>query len=280
MLTKAYAKINISLDITGKRDDGYHLLKMIMQTINLHDTLNIEEDTTGINIECSNKRIPTDKRNLVYKAAESFMKYTGLKRGVHIYIQKKVPSAAGLGGGSSDAASTLKALNKIFNAGLSDSELMKLGLSIGADVPFFIKGGTAICEGIGEKIKNIRSFKNHYIVIVKPWFGVSTSAAYREFDSIQNITHPDTMKIIEHIENDDLTMVSKNMRNVLEDVSVKAHPEIGKIKEELKNFGALNSLMSGSGSAVFGIFESEKKARMCLGKINRKNKIVLLSKTI
>lgn len=280
MNIKAYAKINLSLDVIGKRKDGYHLLRMIMQSINIHDEITIEEIDNGIIIDSDKPYIPKDERNLAYKAAEIFINKYGIKKGVKIFINKNIPVAAGMAGGSADAAAVLKAMVEMFRVDTSQSELMELGLKIGADIPFCIKGGTALCEGIGEVITPLEPFKNHVIVIVKPNFGLSTKEVYKSLDINKIHRHPKTDEIIQAIEKNDVHFVSDNLRNVLENVSFRKHNVLRSIKSKIVSMGALGSLMSGSGPTIFGIFDDEKKAQQCFEYFKSKYNQVYLSETI
>ena len=196
MKIKAYAKINISLDVVGKRkEDGYHLLRMIMQNIDLYDEIYVEKRKEGITIDCNKNYVPTDSRNLAYKAAMLFKEKYNIKEGVYINIIKNIPVSAGLAGGSTDGAAVLKLMNKLFEINASDEELMEMGLSLGADIPYCIKGGTALCEGVGEKITPLKPFKDKILVLVKPSFGVSTKEVYKAFDLEKARIHPRTEKI-------------------------------------------------------------------------------------
>ena len=280
MLIKAYAKINISLDVIGKREDGYHLLKMIMQTIDLYDHINVKRSDTGINISCNKPYIPTDDRNLVYKAAEILMNTYNIKGGVDIYLKKNIPVAAGLAGGSTDAAAVLKAMRSLYELNIDDKELMNLGVKIGADVPYCIVGGTALCEGIGEKVIKLTDFKNQILIIVKPSFGVSTKEVYKSLDISKINKHPDTDTIIENIEEANLFRVSKNMKNVLENVTLRKHTVLKNIKNELISMGAMGALMSGSGPTIFAFFEDMLKAQSCYDRIKKKYKEVFITRTI
>ena len=256
----APAKINLSLDIIKKRLDGYHELKMIMQTISLYDELYIDADNK-ISLSCNKTNIPLDCRNLVWKAAELFFSYTNINKGCKIHLIKNIPDGAGLGGGSSDAATVLIALNEIYNTNLSNKELCDLSVKIGADVPFFILKGTCLAEGMGEKLTKIENKTNPYILIYKPEFSISTKWAYEnlKFDNkptynIENIIN--NLKISDYKFND--------IFNYLEDVSISKYPEIFKIKQTMINLGATATLMSGSGSSVFGIFDNKIKAEQAL----------------
>ena len=275
MKINAYSKINISLDIVGKREtDGYHLLRMIMQNIDLYDEIDVNKQDEGITITCNKNYVPVDSRNLAYRAAELFIEKYKISSGVKIDIIKNIPVSAGLAGGSTDGAAVLKALNIIFNTNASDDELMELGLKLGADIPYCIKGGTALCEGIGEKITPIKSFKDKILVLVKPAFGVSTKEVYKEFDINKAINHPDTEYLIQAIENDDLVSVCDNMKNLLENVTLRKHKILMRIKNEMNSYGALGSMMSGSGPTVFAFFDDMLKAQKCFEKMKENYKEV------
>ncbi len=255
---KAYAKINLSLDIVGVRDDGYHLIKTVMQSISLHDVISVEKVGSGITVSCNIPYVPCDKRNIVYKCAERFFEHTKNSFGVHIDIQKNIPSQAGLGGGSADGAAVLVLLNKLCNNPLSVEELCQIGAKVGADIPFCIVGGCALCEGIGEVITPINSNLSLNLCIVKPDFGVSTVEAYKAFDSAEILSHPDTDAVIKSLEIGDNTALANNLVNVFE-----MDNRIDEIKDFLVNAGAIASCMSGSGSAVFGILENDSPMPKC-----------------
>ena len=280
MQIKAYAKINIALDAVGKREDGYHLLKMIMQTIDIYDLIGIEKAPQNIILSCNKSFIPTDNRNLAYKAAELFINKYNIKQGVYINIKKNIPVAAGLAGGSTNAAAVLKGMNLIFNVNAEESELMDLALSIGADVPYCIQGGTALCEGIGEKIKPLKPFRNHILVIVKPNFGVSTKEVYGALDINKIFKHPDIDSLIKAMTREDLYYVANNMKNVLENVTIKKHGLLKDIKNELMKMDALGALMSGSGPTVFAFFDDMQKAQVCYDRMKNQYKEVFITRTI
>jgi 4-diphosphocytidyl-2-C-methyl-D-erythritol kinase len=280
MLLKAYAKINISLDVVGKREDSYHLLRMIMQNIDLYDLININQAKSGINITSNKVYIPTDDRNLGYKAAKLFMEKYNIQGGVDINIRKNIPVAAGLAGGSTDAAAVLKGMRSIYDMNISDEELMELGLKIGADVPYCILGGTALCEGIGEKITKLKSFKDHILIVVKPPFGVSTKEVYQSIDITKIYKHPDTEGLIQAVENNDLGYVSSNMKNILENITLRKHSVIKDIKNEMLRMGALGAMMSGSGPTVFCFFDDMLKAQYCYEKFKTKYNEVFITRTI
>lgn len=281
MKIKAYAKINISLDIVGKREcDGYHLLKMIMQNIDLYDEISIEKQKSGITISCNKSYVPTDSRNLAYKAASLFKDTYNIEDGVHIDITKNIPVSAGLAGGSTDAAAVLKTMNKIFKVNASNEELMELGLKLGADIPYCINGGTALCEGIGEKITTLAPFKDKILVLVKPSFGVSTKEVYKAFNLDRVRVHPKTENLIEAMEQDNLYYVANNMKNLLENVTLRKHNILIKIKEDMNRYGAVGSMMSGSGPSVFAFFDDMLKAQRCYEKMKENHREVFLTRTI
>ena len=257
MLYYAPAKINLSLDIIRKREDGYHELKMIMQTVSLYDKLYIEV-SDELSLTSNKADIPLDNRNLVWKAAELFFDYIKTDKKCKIYIEKNIPDGAGLGGGSSDAATTLLALNEIFDSGLSEDELINIAVKIGADVPFFILKGTCMAEGIGEKLTKIENKTNPFVLIYKPEFSISTKWAYDNLN-LKNKTVYNLDTIVENLKNPAYNF--ENIFNYLEDVSIPNFPQIKNIKITMKNLGATASLMSGSGSSVFGIFDDETKAK-------------------
>ncbi|MCE5221570.1 MAG: 4-(cytidine 5'-diphospho)-2-C-methyl-D-erythritol kinase [Clostridium sp.] len=280
MKIKAYAKINIALDVVGKREDGYHLLRMIMQTIDLYDTIEMEKTNSGIKLKCNKHYVPTDEKNLAYKAAKLFMENYSINDGVDINLIKNIPVSAGLAGGSTDAAGVLKLMNKIFNINADDEELKALGLKLGADVPYCINGGTALCEGVGEKITQLKQFKDKILVLIKPPFGVSTKEVYKNFDLSKVIFHPRIEELIKGMENDDIYFVANNMKNLLENVTLKKHRVITSIKEEVKLNDAIGTMMSGSGPTVFAFFDDMLKAQMCYDNMKKKYKDVFITRTI
>lgn len=282
MILKAYAKVNLSLDVVGKREDGYHLLKMIMQRIDLYDVIEMEKNNLGtIRIFCDKPYVPVDNRNLAYKAAKIFMEKYNIKDGVDIKIQKNIPVAAGLAGGSSDAATVLRGMKYLFKKNdIMKNELMELGLSIGADIPYCIQGGTALCEGIGEKITTLRPFKNVIMVLIKPNFGVSTKEVYKALDINKIFKHPNTDGFIEAMDNKNLRFVADSMKNVLENVTMGSYPAIGGIKKEMLSNGAIGTLMSGSGPTVFGIFDDMLKAQRAYEHFKENYTEVFITRTI
>lgn len=258
---KAYAKINLGLDVIRKRSDGYHDVSMIMQTINLHDTINIRETKfQSITIGSNLYYLPTDSRNLVYKALELFTEIYPIKNGLSIFINKRIPVAAGLAGGSADAAATLKGLNCLYKTHLSLEELMKLGLRLGADVPFCLLMGTALSEGIGEILSPLAPMPDCYILLVKPDISVSTRHVYENLRLDEDTKHPNIQDMLEALRDNSLYKLAPLMENILETVTVKEHPIISDIKAQMKDKEALTALMSGSGPTVFGIFDNQLKA--------------------
>jgi len=280
MLVKAYGKINISLDVVGKREDGYHLLKMIMQNVDLYDSLSFQKCNKGINISCNKPYIPTDEKNLVYKAAKLFMDTYNISEGINIYLKKNIPVAAGMAGGSADAAAVFKALREVFGIEVDDSELMDLGVKIGADVPYCIMGGTALCEGIGDIITPLAPFKNQILVLVKPNFGVSTKEVYKNLDTSKIFKHPDTDALIKAMKEEKLEDVCSGMKNLLENVTLRKYPVLKRIKEDMIRMGAMGAMMSGSGPTIFAFFDDMLKAQRCYDKFKIQYKEVYITRTI
>ncbi|MDR1773808.1 MAG: 4-(cytidine 5'-diphospho)-2-C-methyl-D-erythritol kinase [Clostridioides sp.] len=268
MKLKSRAKINLSLDIIGKREDGYSLVEMIMQSIDLYDMIDIKEIVKDkIIIKSNSDNLPLDRNNIAYKAASLIKNNFEIKNGVEIFIDKNIPIAAGLAGGSSNAAAVLVGLNKIWSLGLNEKELQKLGAQLGADVPFCISGRASLAENIGEKLTDIKGLpQNTNIVVCKPDVNISTKMVYSKFDISNVEKRPDTKKIVEMLNAGDFAYVAKNMQNVLESVTTKEVEDINKIKL-IMNENAIGSLMSGSGPTVFGIFKNKKEANLCSEKL-------------
>ena len=262
MRLRALAKINLGLDILGKREDGYHEVRMIMQTIQMYDLLDIRRKSSpGITLTTNLLYVPSDERNLVYKAAKLLMDEFAIQEGISMKLTKSIPVAAGMAGGSSDAAAAFVGVNKMFHLGLSEQELMERAVQIGADVPYCIMRGTALAEGIGEKLTRLPQLPKCYILVGKPAVNVSTKLAYENLD-LQNMgAHPDIDGMISDIENGDLyTMVSR-MGNVFEPGIIGKYPVIQEIKDLMEAHGALKAMMSGSGPTVFGIFDDKNKMK-------------------
>ncbi|OEH84335.1 4-(cytidine 5'-diphospho)-2-C-methyl-D-erythritol kinase [Desulfuribacillus stibiiarsenatis] len=257
----AKAKINLTLDILGKRDDGYHEVEMIMQSIDLTDQMVFTlTDEPKITIECDVSYVPTDERNLAYKAAKLLQQKFAVDKGVHIVLNKKIPVSAGLAGGSSNAAATLRGLNQLWQLNVTIDELAELGSEVGSDVPFCVYGGTAIARGRGEKIERITKAPPMTILLAKPQISVSTAVAYQNFSMDKILKKPDTKAVISAIQNQDPQAICHHLGNVLETATFAMHPEVEKLKEQMKSFGADGVLMSGSGPTVYGIVLKEKRA--------------------
>ncbi|WP_045513487.1 4-(cytidine 5'-diphospho)-2-C-methyl-D-erythritol kinase [Bacillus amyloliquefaciens] len=261
ILEKAPAKINLSLDVTSKRPDGYHEVEMIMTTIDLADRIELTElPENVIRVASHNRFVPDDQRNLAYQAAKLLKERYQVKKGVSIMITKVIPVAAGLAGGSSDAAATLRGLNRLWDLKLSVEELAELGAEIGSDVSFCVYGGTALATGRGEKIRHISAPPHCWVVLAKPTIGVSTAEVYRRLN-LQQVRHPDVQAMIDAIEEKSFRKVCGQLGNVLESVTLNLHPEVAMIKNQMKRFGADAVLMSGSGPTVFGLVQYESKVQ-------------------
>lgn len=259
---KALAKINLGLDVLGKREDGYHEVRMVMQTIHLYDRVEIKKTRSPhIHVETNLYYLPVNEDNLVYRAAKLMKDEFQIKEGVRIVLQKFIPVTAGLAGGSSDAAAVLVGMNRIFNLGLKQNKLMELGLKIGADVPFCIMRGTALAEGIGEKLTALPPMPKCPVLIAKPAISVSTKAVYEGLKLYDGMEHPDIDGVMEGIQQKDLKGVASHMGNILETVTIPMYPVIEDIKKLMLENGALNAMMSGSGPTVFGLFPNEKEIR-------------------
>lgn len=259
VLVKAPAKINLSLDVLHKRPDGYHEVEMIMTTIDLADRIELSPlPDDEIRISSLNRYVPDDQRNLAYQAAKLIKERFHVKKGVLIGIEKVIPVAAGLAGGSSDAAATLRGLNKLWNLGLTLDELAQLGAEIGSDVSFCVYGGTALATGRGEKITELPPPPPCWVVLAKPYIGVSTADIYGRLD-VKTIKHPNTEAMIDAIRNGDFDGICNNVGNVLEDVTLKLYPEVTQIKEHMIRFGADAALMSGSGPTVFSLIQHDSR---------------------
>jgi 4-diphosphocytidyl-2-C-methyl-D-erythritol kinase len=262
----APAKINLFLKIVRKRSDGYHDIFSLMQKISLHDELIFSSRPRGIILHCPGIDLPTNDDNLIIRAAKAIFDYCDYQSGMEITLHKKIPMTAGLGGGSSDAATTLMALNKICSLGLKKTELLKLGAKIGADVPFFIFGNAALATGIGDKLKHLRNLPRFNLLLIKPPFELSTKMVYKKLNL--TLTSGKNNYSIPRIL--DLSDIIQVLQNDLESVSLKMHPELADLKKMLLSHGALGALMSGSGPTVFGLFRNEKEAKKALEVIEKK----------
>lgn len=258
---RSYAKINLTLDILQRRDDGYHDIRSIMQTITLHDVLTVRLGGDGIRCRCDRGDIPTGEDNLAVAAARVFADRIGYLGGMEISIEKHIPVGAGLGGGSSNAAATLRALRTILCPAMPDTELQRMAAMVGSDVPFFIRGGTALAEGRGERLTQLQRAPSMPLVICKPSFSNSTAALYAAADEVSFTSRPNVSAMCDAMEHDDLAGIYRNVRNVFEDILPPEKQEIFAIRDRLRVHGAHAAAMTGSGSAVFGLFSSTARAR-------------------
>lgn len=251
----AYGKLNLSLDVVGKKPNGYHLVRMIMQTVDLYDTITIKKQAEqGITLSTNREDLPTNEDNLIFKAAKMLMDEFHITDGVSIHLEKRIPVAAGMAGGSTDCAATLNGINQLFQLGLSKEELMERGVKMGADIPYCVLGGTALSEGIGEVLTPLKDIPDCRLLLIKPNIDVSTKWVYTtlKWDEIKE--HPDTDGMIADLEQGNLSGISSKLKNVLEEVTIPEYPVIDDIKKTMRSLGADNALMSGSGPTVFGIF--------------------------
>lgn len=269
---EARAKINLTLDVVSKRPDGYHDVEMLMQSIDLADHITIELDAPGeISIETDDRDLPTGEENLAYKAARLMVDEFSLDAGVKITINKDIPLAAGLAGGSADAAAVILGMDRLFELGNSNSLLSELGVKIGADVPFCIHGGTALARGIGEILTPLKAAPSFPILLVKPPYNISTREIYSALDLESINQRPETLAMIRSIEDQDVEGISQKLCNVMEKVTFKLCPELMDLKSRLRELGSMGSLMSGSGPTIFGIFESQKDAQRAAEALNLKH---------
>ena len=267
---KALGKINLGLDVLGKREDGYHEVRMVMQTVYLYDQILMgKRRKPGIELTTNLFYLPVDENNLAYRAAKLLMDEFDVKEGVSIYLDKHIPVAAGMAGGSSNAAAVLFGINRMFELGLSQQELMERGVTLGADVPYCIMRGTVLAEGIGEILTPLPALPRCYVLIAKPPISVSTKLVYEKLDSHEIEDHPDIDGILEGLEAQDIKKIASCMGNVLEKVTIEEYPVIEDIKNVMKEEGALNAMMSGSGPTVFGIFDNKHLARKAADRIRK-----------
>ena len=265
---KALGKINLGLDVLGRRDNGYHDLRMVMQTVYLYDQIKIERTKEpGIQLSTNLFYLPVNENNLAYQAANLLMEEFQISEGVKITLDKHIPVAAGMAGGSSNAATVLFGINQMFSLGLSQKELMERGVTLGADVPYCIMRGTVLAEGIGEILTPLPDMPKCYILIAKPPISVSTKMVYEKLDAHEIQEHPDIDGILHGLENQDLQQIASCMGNVLEKVTIEEYPVIEEIKSVMKDNGALNAMMSGSGPTVFGIYDDKQQAKNAASKI-------------
>lgn len=258
----AYAKINLTLDVLGKRPDGYHHIESVMQSVNLRDVVTVRQSEKGIAVRCSRPGVPCDQSNTAFKAARAFFEASGLsEQGIEIEIQKGIPMEAGLAGGSADAAAVLLALNRMFDEPLNLEQLSFAALQVGADVPFCLVGGSMRAEGIGEKLTPLPQMPDCHLLLAKPWDGVSTAAAYAAVDQAADLVHPELKRMEQALQNGKLEQVAPLCVNVFERVLMRE--DVRLIKEEMARHGALGACMSGSGPTVFGLFAEEAAAKRC-----------------
>ena len=274
IVLKSYGKINLGLDVLRRREDGYHEVRMIMQTVGLYDLLTMKKRKDGkIKMTCNLAFLPTDERNLVYKAVKLIKDKYDIKDGVEIDLNKRIPVAAGMAGGSSNCAAALKGMNELFDLSLSIDELCEIGVTLGADVPYCIWGGTALSEGIGEKLSRVEAMPDCYILIAKPGISVSTAFVYKNLDLAGLSRHPDIDGMLECLKEKDLEGICGRLENVLESVTVKEYPIIEQVKTHLMKQGAMGALMSGSGPTIFAIFKEKKTADNALESLRSINDI-------
>lgn len=273
------AKINLSLDVLSRREDGYHIVKMLMQSITLEDLITVRKINSGIKIYCDTKDVPCNESNTAYKAAKLMFENFNIIGGLEILIDKKIPVGAGLAGGSTNAAGVIKAINELYDLKLTLKDMMEIGVKIGADVPFCILGGTALAQGIGEVLTPLKPLGTLWCVLAKPNFSVSTREVYSKLKIDEIPKHPDIDRLIGYIEKKDYINLAENMVNVLENVTMKDYPIIFEIKNIMMEFDALGSLMSGSGPTVFGLFDSKNSAEKCYNRLRDYLKEVFLVKT-
>ena len=269
---KAYAKINLGLDVLRRREDGYHEVKMIMQTVDIYDVLTFVKAPADVfRLSVDSAQIPDDDNNLVLKAARLLFATAGIDAGVEVTLQKNIPVAAGMAGGSTDAAATLIGLNALYDLRFTTEQLQEIGVKLGADIPYCIMGGTALSQGIGEILRPLPAPPQAHLVIAKPDLMISTQYVYENLHANSLKVHPNIDGMIEALSNRDLIKMCSLMGNVLETVTEKENPIITQIKDLMKEQGATGALMSGSGPTVFGIFTEEEKARNCFQKIQEEN---------
>ena len=265
---KALGKINLGLDVLGRRPNGYHDVRMVMQTVYLYDQILLEKtDKEGISLETNLFYLPVNENNLAYRAAKMLIDEFAIKEGVHISLEKHIPVAAGMAGGSSNAAAVLYGMKRLFQLGLTDQELMDRGVQLGADVPYCIMRGTVLAEGIGEKLTPLPAMPKCHVLLAKPPISVSTQKVYEKLDAQEVTEHPDIDGILLGLQTGDLEKITSSMGNVLENVTITEYPQIERIKDVMKEEGALNAMMSGSGPTVFGIYDDKMLARRAAARI-------------
>lgn len=275
----SYAKINLFLDVLNKREDGYHNIKSVMQRVDLYDKLQISENKFGIELICDHPKIPLDERNTCHKAASLIKEKYNINTGITIKIKKTIPSGAGLAGGSSNAAAVITGLNELWKLGMTENEMQELGLMVGADVAFCLKGGTCLCEGLGDIITELKAFIWENILIIKPNFSISTPLAYKTLTEKEHNRYRDN-KILNYINDNDYYNTCMSVANTLELAAFKLQEHIPLIKEEIKNTGAISTLMTGSGSAVFGFYMDKSSIMKAYKSLSKKYNRIFICKTV
>lgn len=276
----APAKVNFSIDVTGRLENGFHTVEMILQSIDLCDIVTAEKTQKGVSVSCAQHYVPNDQRNIAWKAADAFFKACPEQGGAHITIKKNIPVSSGLAGGSTDAAGVLKALNRLYGEHLSREKLLGLARGLGSDVAFCLEGGTQLARGTGDELTALPDLPGVNLVLVKPDYPVSTPWVYKNLDLDRLGERPDTSGLINAVAEFDIHALAAGMRNVLESVTVKKHPELKEIMDRFMSYGALGSRMSGSGPTVFGIFDGNAKACCALRQFSEDYRYVYQVKTI
>lgn len=267
---KARAKINLTLDVLSRRENGYHDVEMLMQQINLYDNVTVNMNSSGeIKLTCTDVFLPVDEKNIAFQAAKLMKEMFGIKEGFDIHIEKQIPIAAGLAGGSTDAAAVIKAINQLCELNLATEKLQEIGFNLGADVPFCFLEGCALAKGLGEILEPVRGFEHAWMVLVKPSFGVSTKEVYTGLDLDAIKDRPETSKMVEALKEQNKRVILSGLCNVLETVTLNLYPKVSEIKETLTSYGADGILMSGSGPTVFGFFSSYERAKKAHKKLKK-----------
>lgn len=280
VMARSFAKINLTLDIVGVRDNGYHNLKTIMQSVNLSDIVIVDKTDGEIKITTNKKGLPTNNKNIAYKACEAYYKALGKIGGAKILIHKNIPVSAGLAGGSGNAAAVLASLNALNSYAFSDEELMKIGSTLGADVPYCLMGQTQLAEGIGDILTKLSPLPKCFVLLVTPPISISTPWAYTQYDKCEKTVFPDNEKMIKALNNQDYLSICQNLSNVFEDVTLKEYGVIASIKEKMLSLGADGAIMSGSGPTVFGLFSDIKKAKAAHDSLCKSYKDTYLTTTL
>lgn len=278
----AYAKLNLTLDVTAKREDGYHDMVMVMQTVSVTDRIEIAEiGEPGIRVWCNYRYVPTDERNLAVKAAKLFFRETGVEdRGIQIQMEKSIPVGAGMAGGSADAAAVLRGLNRLFGRKFERRGLERLAEEVGSDVPFCIAGGTALARGRGEVLEDLAPMPDCRIVVCKPGFSISTPELFRKLDQVGLKRHPDTEGMLAALQNQDLKALSVRMYNVFEEIDDRRMRSEAEIKSVMLDYGALGAIMTGTGSAVFGVFSDRSMAEKCAEELRREHRFCRVAEPV